>query len=388
MSGAQAQPAVPVAAPDDDSLLWADPLKINLVYGAGDVREIARCAGELRDGDWDRPAPRTFAEEPVFRALIEVLVLGRPWEETRFFARVRDEIEAGGTKFGCSTVDELRAREGHLRRLYHDIREHGYRSQAELGSRRAHDEVRVAIGRDGRLMFVDGRHRLAIARILGVRRIPVRVTLRHPGWEAVREQIRAYAAQRRGLVYQVIDHPDLAWVPAHHDTERVELIERALAGRPTAGRRLLDIGTHWGYMARRLEPLGFACTGVELNKRNARLARALTVATESSLHVWQGDVFAFPELEDQHVVLALNVFHHLVKTQELHDGLAAMLGRLRSAEVIIFEAHKSRDAQLRDAYRNYPADEFAAFVAHHAGLSTIAPIGHAADGRPLYRISR
>lgn len=388
MSAAQTPPAVPAPPPDDDTLLWVDPLKINPVYRGDDVRQIARCTGELRDGDWDQPGPRAFAEEPVFRALVAVLVLGRPWEETGFFARVRAEIEAGRTKFGCSTVDELRAREGHFRRLYHDIREHGYRSQAELGSRRAHDEVRVAIGRDGRFLFVDGRHRLAIARLLGVRRIPVRVTLRHAGWEAVREQIRAYAAKRDGRVYQVIDHPDLASIPAHHDTERVELIERALAGRPTAGRRLLDIGTHWGYMPRRLEPLGFACTGVELNKRNARFAQALTVATESGLRVWQGDVFAFPELEDQHVVLALNVFHHLIKTQELHDGLAAMLGRLRAAEVIIFEAHKSRDAQLRDAYRNYPADEFAAFVAHHAGMSTVAPIGHAADGRPLFRISR
>jgi hypothetical protein len=388
MSAAQAQPVVPAAPPDGDTLLWVDPLKINLVYGGADVRDVARCAGELRDGDWDQAAPRAVSEEPVVRALVEVLVLGRPWEETRFFARVRAEIEAGRTKFGCSTVDDLRAREGHIRRLYHDIREHGYRSQAELGGRRAHDEVRVAIGRDGRFLFVDGRHRLAVARLLGVRRIPVRVTLRHPGWEAVRAQIRAYADQRGGRVDQVIDHPDLASIPAHHDAERVGLIEHALAGRPAAGRRLLDIGTHWGYMARRLEPLGFDCTGVELNKRNARLAQALTVATESSLRVWQGDVFAFPDLEEQHVVLALNVFHHLIRTQELHDGLAAMLGRLRRAEVIVFEAHKSRDAQLRDAYRNYPADEFAAFVARHAGMSTVAPIGHAADGRPLYRITR
>jgi hypothetical protein len=388
MTGAQAELTAVAAPREEGSLLWVDPLKINLVYGREDVRDIARCAGEVRDGDWDRPARKPFTDEAVFRALVEFLVLGRPWDTTKFFARVSAEIESGRTKFGCTTVDEFRRRGADVRRLYHAIREHGYRSQGELGSRRAHDEVRVAIGRDGRFLFVDGRHRLAIARLLGVRRVPVQVTLRHAGWEAFREQVRAYAGQREGRVYQVIDHPDLASVPAHHDTERVDLIERALAGYRAGGRRLLDIGTHWGYMARRMEPLGFACTGVELNKRNARFAERLTVATESSMRVWQGDVFDFEGLEDQHVVLALNVFHHLVKTQESHDRLAHMLGRLRSAEVIVFEAHKSGDAQLRDAYRNYPADEFAAFVARHAGMSTVAPIGHAADGRPLFRISR
>jgi len=383
----EAPGAPPLPAPSVP-LLWVDPLRINLIYGAQDLAEAIHFREEVRAGDWDRPAPIRFAQTKLFTALEGHLLLGEPWESTAFFKRVVKAIKRGETKFGCSTEEEFQERRRLIDELYTVIRADGYRTQSELGTRHPHDEIRVAIRRDGRFMFLDGRHRLSIARILGLPEIPVRVTVRHAEWEAFKSEIWEYARKRDGRIYQVIDHPDLREIPAHHGSERVDLLTDALSGYDCRKKRLLDIGTHWGFMAMQMEKLGFLPTGVESNARNARFAKRLAVASESGLVVWRGDIFDFPEAEQQQLVLALNIFHHLIKTQERHDRLIRFLRRLTRAEVLFFEPHRSDSAQLKGAFRNYAEEEFAEFVAEHAGMRDIQHLGTASDGRHLFMLSR
>jgi hypothetical protein len=44
------------------------------------------------------------------------------------------------------------------------------------------NEILVDITRTGEPRFVTGRHRLSIAKMLGLNRIPVAVVARHPDW--------------------------------------------------------------------------------------------------------------------------------------------------------------------------------------------------------------
>lgn len=46
------------------------------------------------------------------------------------------------------------------------------------------NEILVDVGRDGELLLVDGRHRLSIAKILGLDEIPVVKHVRHEQWVA------------------------------------------------------------------------------------------------------------------------------------------------------------------------------------------------------------
>jgi hypothetical protein len=371
-------PAVP--------LLWVNPLCINLIYAGTDIRRVIHHQEEVHDGDWDAALDERFDETDVFKALEDHLVLGRPWEESPFYQRVITAINRGVTKFGCSTEEEFRERSEVIDRLYCEIAANGYRTQSELGTDQANDEIRVAIRRDGRFLFLDGRHRLAIARILGLPQVPVRVTQRHAEWDAFKTEVRDYAQKRGGRVYQVIDHPDLESIPAHHGTERVEFISAALADYDCEGKSLLDIGTHWGFMAQQMEKLGFDGTGVELSRRNARFAQQLMKASESRVGVWRGDIFEYPDAEKHEVVLELNVFHHLIKTEEKHEALKRFLARLVKTDVIFFEPHDHTTAQLRDAYRNYAPEEFAQFVGEHAGMSRIELLGHADDQRAVFML--
>ena len=62
-----------------------------------------------------------------------------------------------------------------------------FREGFDQGSRR---NVVVNIGRDGMLIFTrKGWHRLCMAKILGVRTMPVEVDVRHQGWQAIREEL-------------------------------------------------------------------------------------------------------------------------------------------------------------------------------------------------------
>jgi hypothetical protein len=381
-------PAVPPSRPGVD-LRWVDPQRINLVFGGTDlpIKEFLRSAGPVEPGDWDTPHRQTFAELDIFRAIEARITRGRPWEESDFYERVLRAIAQGKRKWGCTSVEDFQERLTEVDGLIESMRRDGFRTQDQLGGPASH-EIEVAIRRDGRLLFLDGRHRLSIARVLGLAEVPVRIVTRHEEWERFKDRIDEYASRRGGRIYQAIDHPDLEHIPAHHGTERIGMIRRAFEGYDPRGKKLLDIGTHWGYMAQQMERLGFECTAVEANKTCARFAEAIRVATESRFRVWHGSIFDFEQAEEQDAVLALSIFHHFIKTPELHDELTRFLRRLK-AEVMIFEPHlHDPPAQMKGAFRNYPADEFCALVSEHAGFTQTEHLGVAPDGRSLFKLSR
>ncbi|MFC4989666.1 hypothetical protein [Saliphagus infecundisoli] len=69
------------------------------------------------------------------------------------------------------------------------------------------NEVGINVGRDGALLWRHrGLHRLSIAKLLGVDRIPIYVLARHAGWQRVRDRLRAGEPVGTGPD----SHPDLA----------------------------------------------------------------------------------------------------------------------------------------------------------------------------------
>lgn len=202
---------------DPDRMLHVDPGQIE--YTTESPVAKFRLAGTVVGGDWDRTDTR-FEEYDVYRAYEQHFVHGRPWEETEFFQRIVEELRDGGVRWGCRTRAEFEARCERIDRLYHAIRTHGYRTQDELldadvpdpikeqhelKTERLKDEIAVHIGRDGELLFEDGRNRLSIVKLLGLESIPVRVLRRHERWQSIRD---AYVAGDRS-VEDYGDHPDV-----------------------------------------------------------------------------------------------------------------------------------------------------------------------------------
>ena len=145
--------------------------------------QTARAGAVLR-GEWDRRSI-PFDEYIPYTGLRRHFVDGVDWEATQYYQNIVDCIIGGAPLWGCETEAEFRERCKELDRLYERIDREGYRSAEELrDGKLRYDEVAINVGRDGQLLFNDGKHRLSIAKLLNVDTVPVRVIVRHQEWVA------------------------------------------------------------------------------------------------------------------------------------------------------------------------------------------------------------
>ncbi|MFC6718693.1 hypothetical protein ACFQGT_15620 [Natrialbaceae archaeon GCM10025810] len=221
--------------PDPFAVRWVDPDRIESFTGRpfppyhGKVDDL----GTVRDGDWDRRDEPPivdddyrarydlyradgFTESVFFGSLRAHFEDGVPWRKTPFVDRCLELAARGEPSWrGRTSASAILERCAYLDDLYERIEAEGYRSQRELGERsvlRVTDEVVVDVARDGTFLFVNGRHRLAIAKLLDLEEIPVGVLVRHADWMDARD---SYA--RSGAVP---DHPDLRDLRSAAGSER------------------------------------------------------------------------------------------------------------------------------------------------------------------------
>lgn len=214
------------AAPIDPyELLWVDPEDIEYVAAEFEGPKFQRL-GRVVGGDWDEPDIR-FTETDIYQGFQNHFDHGVPWEETAFFERVAAGIELGRTPWGCDSRRALGERCRRLDALYDRIDREGYLSQPELlaidedgddpmGAGRTDrlgrlikDEISIDIGRNGDLLFADGRNRLSIAKLLGVDRVPALVLVRHNHWQQFRDRAATHLAETGSRPAALAEHPDL-----------------------------------------------------------------------------------------------------------------------------------------------------------------------------------
>ncbi len=171
---------------DINKVYWISPKRI--VYSALQEFNIRDFKGRVVGGDWDKLEKR-FCDLDIYQAFEAVCLEGRSWQETFFYKWALEALAAGETLWGCRTQSEFDQRCQQLEALFYKIQQEGYKSQAELmraqrvyNPMQADEEVIISIGRHGDLLFSDGAHRLVIAKLLGIPRIPVKVAVRHPEW--------------------------------------------------------------------------------------------------------------------------------------------------------------------------------------------------------------
>jgi SAM-dependent methyltransferase len=259
----------------------------------------------------------------------------------------------------------------------------GYRTQDELGTHRLWDEVLVAVDRRGRVHLVDGAHRLALAQVLRLPEIPVLVAVRHAEWDEFRRSMIQYARDRGEGVYQRLDHPDLAVVPYVHGSDRWPMIEAHL---PPGGGTALDIGANAGLFSFALARRGFRVTAVERSEKEAYVLGRLVAASSLPIRVVKASIFDAPLEKHYCVVLALNIFHHFLKTEPTLRLLEGLLGGL-TADFVFFESHDPDEVQMRGAYFNPAPRDFAEWVAGRLGLDSVRLIG-TPEGRSLFLLER
>jgi 2-polyprenyl-3-methyl-5-hydroxy-6-metoxy-1,4-benzoquinol methylase len=201
--------------------------------------------------------------------------------------------------------------------------------------------------------------------------------------ESLRSDVLTYAARRNGRIYAPIDHPAFADVPYQHGAQRFEIIRPHI---PAGARTALDIGTHWGYFAHKLEGLGLEVTAAESLKQYLSFLTRIRTLYDDRFSIWSRSIFEMPGPIQFDVILALNIFHHFLKTEPVFEQLKALLGRT-DCRVMFFEPHDPEEGQMNGAFRNFDEHAFCDFIVSHSSLKHAKHIG-GPRGRPIYALTK
>lgn len=215
-------------APNPYNIYWIDPSSISHASGI----EYNKSWHEFGSVTSAAPTYQSISAElepweETFRLRFTEQV---PWEQTPAVRRAFKRIEDGGDTRRSSKEKYLSLCK-RWDRLYEVISTDGYKSQKQLFCERAEsvkqttfqrsfkaaicDEIMIDIGPNGELLFVDGYHRLALARLLDLDLISVVILRRHREWMSIREHVATTDTNitpiERGFTDDIVlhSHPDL-----------------------------------------------------------------------------------------------------------------------------------------------------------------------------------
>lgn len=204
---------------DPFKIIWINPDRIQYVCGYKYIPDsnnpihkdfeyfIGSKHCEVKDGDWDTHENK-FEEHPRFIAIKQRYVEEVSWEKTDYFQNHIKLIEVEDRSFKYESREELLQECHEYEQLLYEIKENGYKTQREQGKLTPKREIGVGIGRNGKFLFYgQGSHRLSIAKVLELDKVPVIVRVRHTQWQKLRDEIRNndLPDDREDLR----DHPDL-----------------------------------------------------------------------------------------------------------------------------------------------------------------------------------
>jgi hypothetical protein len=276
-------------------VLTLDPCEIRLHtnFQSGDAyRELRNrvfgadvLPGAVLDGDWDIEC-EPFEDLEVYKAIRDRILYGTPWRETGYFAESIRDIEGGRPLWNCHDAAQLDRRLTYVDSLIESIRTHGLLLQRDVGpaqdpSGRYSDELEVNVGRDGKFLFQDGRHRLCVVKALGLPAVTVKVRARHVLWQQVREAMLDLAGRdegRRQRLPHPPPHPDLDDIRSYPGAEAALAGVARLLGAP--GKRILDLHGRLCFFSHGLECLGHEVTAIETDTQWRALAARLRAARE------------------------------------------------------------------------------------------------------------
>ncbi len=155
---------------------------------------------QIIDGNWDlRENLQLFNEDIKYKSYYRRFIEGIEWRDTEYYKREKDRYLNGKFRKEYDSITDLNLKYHYIDNLYRKIEREGFKTQQEIietegiilnygrGAkvRKIDDDISVAIGRDGDITFLDGRHRLNIAKMLCIKKnaiikIPVRVLAIHP----------------------------------------------------------------------------------------------------------------------------------------------------------------------------------------------------------------
>lgn len=211
---------------DPLKLLWISPEEVKRKVKPPFYSRL-RLSSDIMGGEWDKENIYRFgknSENHIWKSLRLRFEENKKWEETPVYSSAMQKIEKGKRHWHkCKTEKEIKLRLKKIEKIYEDIKKEGYKTQKEIIKKKEYfpgrakfippelNEVMVNIDREGNFLFDDGIHRLTMAKILDVEKIPVRVLVRHEKWQKLREEIHKAESieELSKKARKNLEHPDV-----------------------------------------------------------------------------------------------------------------------------------------------------------------------------------
>lgn len=329
----------------------------------------------------------SFNENLIFNWLYERFIDKKEWTDTSYFTNFVKEIESWKLMWNCSNQKELLIRCKELDDLYNDIKNNWYQLNKDTITW-GYDEVTVNIWRNWEILFNDWAHRLTIAKLLKLEKIPVRIIARHSNWYNFIKYLKSVLPNQTS--YQSLGHPDLDtnFKINHPCYNRFELFSPYLPDSKEWSKSL-DIWGNIGFFSRELEKKWFNAFIIEHESFYLKILQKFKDFLWYRYNIIGEDMFTWKGITDNKfdVVLALNIFHHFIKTEEFYKKLVKLLNDLQT-DVIIFEAHNTNEVQMEWSYKNYSPLEFVEFIMKETWLTKYKKIWNVKDldEREIFKI--
>ncbi len=139
-------------------------------------------SNRIRSGDWDL-TKKPIDQLLIYPAIRQRFLEGKNWEVTDIYNLIPSSQPKGAKIW---TFKNKEVRDKYLSNtdlLFNEIKKLGYRLQNELYTIKERftkldwkpifDEVVVGIDRNGNFLFINGKHRIAIAKVLDIPKIPI-----------------------------------------------------------------------------------------------------------------------------------------------------------------------------------------------------------------------
>lgn len=253
-----------------NEIFYIDPKKVKYMLNNKKYFHWKR-SYRILDGDWDKNRI-LFSDYNVFDSIKKKYVNGENWENTELYNLLPEKVK----NKEIWTFKNERGRDleiAKIEKLYKNIKTLGYKRntrkepiknwflRAKL--KPIIDEVALGIGRDGDFFFINGKHRLSIAKVLNLKKIPVIFLIRHKKWMIFRKRFSMFINQDYTPKCANIKHPDLQNINFIDCKEIFENLKEDLNScqKPI----ILTYGAKLGYICSKFEESGTECIAIEPN---------------------------------------------------------------------------------------------------------------------------
>ena len=348
----------------------------------------------IMDGDWDFTR-KPFEEIISYQTINDIYKEGKRWDETELFHLIPDKEENGDKAW---TFKNEKARDRFFARTeqtYKRIKRYGYKSQQELYSFKKRlvpkkwspiiDEIAAAIDREGQFLFINGKHRLSIAKVLDIPEVPVVVLIRHKKWLEFRKELIEFSKKipHKKLNF-CFTHPDLQDIPSLYDDSCFQIINQNKSA--TQG-TFLDISPNLGIFCHKFEDIGFRCYAIEEDQSSDYFLKRIKKIENKDFGIISNEFLNNNANKDLLFDIALNL--NLSQLFEERDAdfnrFMNVINRVKIKELFIGFSEVGISEDLGDN-QNFNQAKIVNFIKEYSYFKTANLIGKSKNDIIIYKL--